>query len=98
LWIGTRNGLDLFDSAKKSFTHFVNEQGKENCPASNVILSLQEVQSENLWIGTENGGLSIYNMKSEIFQNYFQDDVDKLSLNNNSIWSLFHDTKGNMWV
>lgn len=98
LWIGTRNGLDLFDSAKKSFTHFVNEQGKENCPASNVILSLQEDQSENLWIGTENGGLSIYNMKSEIFQNYFQDDVDKLSLNNNSIWSLFHDTKGNMWV
>ncbi|HYF70113.1 MAG TPA: two-component regulator propeller domain-containing protein [Ohtaekwangia sp.] len=98
LWVGTRNGLDLFDSANKTFTHFRYEPGKENCPASNVILSLQEDQAGNLWIGTENGGLSIYNMKSGVFQNYFQDDVDKLSLNNNSVWSLYFDTKGNMWV
>lgn len=98
LWVATREGLELFDRKKKEFRHFIHLPGKPNSIPSNVVLALEEDNAGNLWIGTENGGLSIFNPTTEQFDNYAQDDVDKLSLNNNSLWSLYKDVKGNMWI
>ncbi|MFT3704331.1 MAG: two-component regulator propeller domain-containing protein [Agriterribacter sp.] len=54
LWIGTRNnGLDLFDRASNSFTHFRNVGG--NGVSADNILSIREDHTGILWIRTSAG-------------------------------------------
>lgn len=50
-WIGTREGLNLFDNQKKSFQHFTVKDGLPD----NSILSILEDDQHNLWISTPNG-------------------------------------------
>ena len=57
--------------------------------ASNVIRTINEDDNGNLWIGIENGGLSLYNIQNKTFDNYLKDEIDNASLSNNSIWSSF---------
>src|SRR5690606_15338820 len=59
---------------------------------------LDEDGEGNIWIGTENGGLSIYDPVSNTFSNYVHDDVDRASLSDNSIYAITRDMHGNMWV
>ena len=40
----------------------------------------------------------MFNTQTRTFQNYVQDDADNSSLSDNSIWSVYKDDKGNMWV
>ncbi len=49
-------------------------------------------------MGTEYGGLSILDTQTGMFSNCFQDDADNGGINDNSIWSIYKDAKGNMWV
>jgi len=53
VWVGTRNGLNLFEPATRSFRVFREDNGLGN----NYVLSLIEDDEHNIWIGTP-GGLS----------------------------------------
>jgi len=61
-------------------------------------MSIAADENGILWIGTENGGLSIFNPKTNIFTNFQQDDIDLNSLSNNSIYSIYKDSHNSMWV
>ena len=50
-WIGTREGLNLFDSQQKTFQHFTTENGLPD----NTMLNILEDEKGNLWISTPNG-------------------------------------------
>jgi ligand-binding sensor domain-containing protein/signal transduction histidine kinase len=80
------------------FRHFRNDPRNSNSLPRDVILSLAGDEKGNLWIGTENGGLSIFNPETETFMNYLHDDLDNSSLSNNSIYSLYKDPHNNMWI
>ena len=88
----------MFDKDKNEFVHYKKELLRSNSRALNVIKAISEDDDGNLWIGIENGGLSIYNIRNKTFDNYFQDDIDNIGLSNNSIWSLYKDGKGSMWI
>ena len=103
LWIGTRGGgLDQLDEAGGfghfKFRHFKNDPHNSNSVARDVVYCLVEDDRNNLWIGTENGGLSILDLGSGTFTNYKHDDIDNTSLSNNSIYSLCKDVQNNIWV
>ena len=71
----------------KSFTHFTDKEGLSN----NVVLSILEDKSGNLWFGTEGGGVSKYDGKS------FTHFTDKEGLSNNVVLSILEDKSGNLW-
>lgn len=98
LWVGTREGLYLLDRTNGKFRHFRHSPLNPNSLGGNVVLSIEEDENGILWVGTENGGLSLYNSDTDTFVNYKQDDVDRWSLSNNSLWSLYKDKKDNMWI
>ncbi len=87
LWIGTRTGLNKFDSGTNTFTHFMTNDGLPN----NIIVGIEEDHSSNLWISTYYG-ISKYN--GESFQNFFSKDGFQDDFNSGS---SFHTTNGKLF-
>jgi ligand-binding sensor domain-containing protein len=71
----------------KSFTHFTDKEGL----SSNIVLSMLEDKSGNLWFGTFVGGVSKYDVKS------FSHFTEKEGLSNNTVYSILEDKSGNIW-
>jgi ligand-binding sensor domain-containing protein len=59
--------------------------------SNNVVVSILEDKSGNLWFGTNGGGVSKYDGKS------FTHFTDKEGLSNNVVRSILEDKSGNLW-
>jgi two-component system sensor histidine kinase ChiS len=90
LWIGTASGLDRFDPANGSVTHF------EPCPRC-FLNAVQEDSTELFWIGT-NQGLYQFTAATGLFRFY---PVDK-SLRRNGkreiIEGIYEDSNRMLWI
>lgn len=96
IWVATMGGgLNLFDKQSGKFTHF---DGKDALRLHDHVFCVEEGYDGSIWVGTENEGLSILDSNGELIGTYKQNDVDNDGLNSNSIWSIYRDNKGNMWV
>jgi ligand-binding sensor domain-containing protein len=56
LWIGTVDGLNLFNKNDHSFRVFRSDPKHKNSLASNYILCLFSDSKGNKWVGTRGGG------------------------------------------
>jgi ligand-binding sensor domain-containing protein/signal transduction histidine kinase/DNA-binding response OmpR family regulator len=98
LWVGTYGGgLDRYNPSDNSFTHFVNDPKNPASLSGNYILTLAESRSGDLLIGTDGGGLCIMDKKTGKFRS-FKHAESANSLSNNSVTSIWEDTKGNLWL
>jgi len=97
LWIGTEDeGLDRFDSARKTFHHYSNGPTRP-------ITSIQEGRGGDLWIGTSGGGL--YRLPvgeggkaRPRFQRFTHDPTDPGSLSGDTVLAVLIDRRGVLWV
>ena len=55
LWIGTANGLNLFNESSNSFTRFMHDTNDASSLSNSYISDIYEDSHSNLWIGTVNG-------------------------------------------
>lgn len=98
VWIATRNGLSKYDPNTKKFKHFrVNPSAPQNSLIVNVIRDL-ELDGKYLWMATENGGVSRFELKNETFTNFTSDRHDANSVSDNSVWSVYKDRQGRIWL
>lgn len=95
LWIGTSNGLNLYDGY--SIRIFKRKFNNENCISHNDIRSLAESKDGKIWIGT-NGGLNVFDPDSGIFRQFVSSDSNSNTLSNNNVRDLCTDEFGNIWV
>jgi len=98
IWIATGEGLSRFDPGSKVFINYTTKSS-DNKPALlvNNILNLCE-DGDYVWIGTENGGLSRLNTKDNQFTNFIFNKNDPASLADNSIWAIYKDRQGRIWI
>ncbi|HEX7367170.1 MAG TPA: two-component regulator propeller domain-containing protein, partial [Pelobium sp.] len=96
LWIGTYNGLHLYNKAKDNFYRFHSKQTGANTLSNNTILSLTEDQSGNIWIGTQQGlnKLSYVNEANYTFTTFFE----QTGLPNDYIHAILVDENNNIWM
>jgi signal transduction histidine kinase/ligand-binding sensor domain-containing protein/CheY-like chemotaxis protein/AraC-like DNA-binding protein len=102
IWIGTNRGVLKLSS--DSFGNPIFDKLKLNDPFLNEYLSgvviqciLEDSQSR-LWIGTENKGMILYDLKQQKATKYQYDLQGRYNIKSNSIWSIFEDRDGTVWI
>ncbi|WP_185154076.1 two-component regulator propeller domain-containing protein [Fulvivirga sp. M361] len=66
--------------------------------AGAVVLSICEDKRGQLWVGTENEGLFIIDLKTNDITHYTHNVQDEYSLSGNSIWAIAEDRTGTIWI
>lgn len=95
LWFGTSQGLNRFDGYK--FTQFLYTPEDSTSLYGNLVRVIFETREGQLLIGTENGGLNLFNRDKEVFSNVlarFQDP----RLHTRSVNDVEEDQSGRLWV
>ena len=102
LWVGTLGGgLNRFDYDQKRFYRFQPDPANQFQPNKlsdwNVRTLLVDAKNQ-LWIGTEFGGLNKRNPATGNFTNWRMESKNATGLQSNSILCLFQDKNGRLWV
>jgi signal transduction histidine kinase/ligand-binding sensor domain-containing protein/DNA-binding response OmpR family regulator len=97
-WIATlRGGVNILDNKDKRFGLYTHDSFNKNSVVNNFILSFCEDEQHNIWIGTDGGGLSYWQLKSNLYTNYSH-TADPGSLTSNFVVSILKDFKNQIWI
>jgi len=99
IWIGTKDGLNKYDGNK--FTIYRNIPGDSTSLSYNWIIKLYEDSEKQLWIGTDGGGLCLYNRDLDNFVCYVPDKNDTTSLSSrqvNAIYEFKEEKQSTLWI
>lgn len=92
LWVTGRGGSVRIDVFRKVIKQ-LNMPVKSNQWGTSVLNT-----PTGIWLGTYGAGVSRYNFSGELEHQYIYDPIEKNSLSNNYILSLYQDSKKNIWI
>lgn len=96
IYIATENGLNLYDKENDNFIRLYEEEAGTNKLTSQVIYSIDEDESGNLWVGTTDG-LNKVNRETNEITNYYSDG-SRNSISDNFIFDIYADDEKNLWI
>lgn len=92
IYIGTVDGLTLYDPAKNKF-FVIDHTILGNLTIFHMMLDSQH----NIWIATRQAGLLVYNKKKNVIKSYSA-SKQKGAIKDNSITQIFEDSNHRVWV
>lgn len=96
-WLGTENGLYIFDE-KSSHTTIVQKQySNPYSITDNIVSAIYKDREGGTWIGTYFGGINYYSGQYNNFKKYFPEPGVN-SLSGNIVHEITKDQLGNLWV
>lgn len=96
VWIGTYyNGVNFWDVSNTNFTNLNQDSGKKAL-SFDVISSIVADKDKNLYFGTEGGGITVLDNKTETTSYLTTSESSELSRNN--IKSMLLSDKGILWI
>ncbi len=98
VWIGTENGLYMYNISEDSLTYYNLVNLDSPSPEWCIIEDILEDNKGNIWIATWNEGLFLFDHSDKTFRNFQLFDAEKSNDQNNQIKSLFQDKFGFVWV
>ena len=96
IWIGTEYGLSMYDAKRNRFKNFIGPYN--SALNNNMIFSLYQIKSGEIFIGTFGGGLNIYDKKKDAFTHFTRDPKDPRTISSNNIWCIYQDSEENIWI
>ncbi len=100
-WVSTQ-GYGAFQLIKVGdgfqWNHFTHDPSDPTSLGNDRVQALLVDKRGALWLGTENGGLALYDAQDSTFQHFANDPAIPTSLNSNSIWEVTEDREGRLWV
>lgn len=99
IWIGTENGLNIYDAENETFQQIHFDKIDGNPTSGKAVLTVLEDERGWIWAGTWAGGfyLLLENKEKHFGENvrHFKPSLDRASSN---VWKLFQDSKNRIWV
>ncbi|MEL3906461.1 MAG: diguanylate cyclase [Treponema sp.] len=96
-WVGTNQGLFLFDAATGVFTPVTRYNAFVSDKPSLLVRTIYPDADGTLWIGTYGGGLVHFSPKTGIL-NQFRRSSMPFSLSNDIVLFVQRDRRGTLWV
>lgn len=105
IWLGTNQGLALFNPATEEFVVFRHNPSNPHSIISDHIYCIKEMNDGSLWIAADIGGISIMDTKNSRFVK--PEEVrfinisatnDNKGLSSNNIRTVLQDSFGNIWI
>ncbi|MDM8567470.1 two-component regulator propeller domain-containing protein [Candidatus Halobeggiatoa sp. HSG11] len=96
LWVGTENSLNRL--AKGRFTHYRHDPNNENSLSSDQVTSIMVDMNDILWLTTVDGGLNLFDKKTEIFTHYRYAPDNSDSISGNYLTNVHQDALGVVWL
>ncbi len=98
LWIGTWDGLEVLDQSGSPVARYRHDSGNAKSLSGNIVISLLESSTGELWVGTYDSGLDRFNRSDGTFTRFRHNSKDPGSLGNDAIRALGEDRSGRLWV
>ena len=99
-WVGTHEGgLNLFDRDTQKFIRFRNDPNDPNSISANIVLSIAEDHSGQLWVGTGQfqGGLERIVLREPAF-NHLTPSDENSHISDNIVRSVYEDASARIWM
>jgi ligand-binding sensor domain-containing protein len=94
IWIAhLREGVTVFDPAKKTYTNYKHQQNDSTSLVSNLFTDLTQTPEGEIWVSTH-GGLSHFNASTGTFENWSMTN----GLSTDAIYTLQSDANGILWA
>ena len=97
IWLGTDIGVEKAIKEEGNYRFLPIDLGM-GATEGKKVFAISEDDHKRLWIGIENGGLTILDRKNNQQERYLPDPKDPKSLGSNSIWAIYRDNLGAMWL
>ena len=92
LWIGTEMGLDQIDKRTGEWRHYCYDLGSPSSLGANAVYAIHKDKKGNLWVGTWNGGLSLFDYSDNTFEQYIPGGAGS-----QNVFAIDSD-ESNLWV
>lgn len=96
LWFGTQDGLNRYDGYH--FEHFKHDPSDPFSIPDNHVFRLFVDRQNQMWVGTDGGGLSQYDTERQRFISYRHNPEDYESLSSNDIRAIANDRENRIWI
>ncbi|TKG96960.1 hybrid sensor histidine kinase/response regulator [Puteibacter caeruleilacunae] len=94
LYLGCREGFFILNKLNGTYKLFVPEKENPNSISSNACFCFYESQEGKVYIGTEGGGLNIFDPTTTKFIHFTTNE----GLSSNTIYGIQADIKGQLWL
>ncbi|CAL1517536.1 two-component regulator propeller domain-containing protein [Chitinophaga sp. MM2321] len=93
IWVGTSDGLDVYDPKTAKFTHYSNQPSIAGSLSHNNTVCLFQDSRNRIWVGTREG-LDLFNPSDHTFRTFRKDD----GLPDNSILNILEADDHSLWM
>ncbi len=98
LWVGTSDGLNKYVGSRDEFVRYRKDRKNPFSISDDQIETIFEDSKKRLWIGTRNGGLNLYDEKTNRLKHYYYGKNSPFSISSNFVREIFEDKKGRLWI
>lgn len=97
LIFGTLGGLSIYNRELDNFTNYIHRLNDPFGLNNEFVATVYADKFDNVWIGTDKGGVNHYNINQKKFQYLEHNPTKSNSLTNNTVNSIYDDSV-NLWI
>jgi len=98
LWIGTRNGISVYDAQRGEFTAYRHRADDPFSIYDNSVWSLMMDRNEHVWVGAFSGAISYATPSNNNFSNIGGNGTNGIEFQNRIAHALVPDEEEGLWV
>lgn len=97
MWLGTPTGINFVNLTGEKIKLY-KQNGLSTSLSHNRIGSLAKSSGGNIWVGTDGGGLDLWNPEKGKISHFEHESGNNGSLSNNYLLSIFQQSPDSVWI